>query len=297
MPNKLERFTEPARRVLSLAQEEAERFHHHAIGTEHLLIGLAREGEGIAHHILDDFKLDYWELSSTVSELSQMRERQPEQALDLSDETKRVLERAIKESRRQGHASVGTEHLLFGLVENPDAVMTAILARLNVSADDIRQQLSAIFQRDAQNMRQVRMPGFTRLMPGSLPFTSASVEALKVLQLIEDGKVTAEQGESLLRALPPTGFPTPQGWMQIAKRERENETRNLRVVISDKRTNNVFVDFKLPVQKVQDGLHNLLGAIEGGTARYLQYLDSGDEAYRIDIYMDEPDQQSGAEAS
>ena len=303
MPKKLERFTQRARRVLSLAQEEAERFHHQAIGTEHLLIGLVREDEGIAHHILTDLKVDYWELSNLVSELSPMQQRAADQMLDLSADTKRVIERAVVEARRMGHNYIGTEHLLLALVEKPDAVTANLLNRLQITADDIRQGVTRILGLDAPNMLRrkietIRSGTMMRMMPGALPFSlPTNVEAMKILQLIEDGKITAEQGEKLLKALPPTGFPTPQGWVQIAKQDREQETRTLRVVISDKRTNDVQLDFSLPVQRVEEGLHNLLGAIEAETAHYLQYLDSADDAYRIDIYMDEPDEQSGEAAS
>ncbi|MBZ0288258.1 MAG: hypothetical protein K8I30_11645 [Anaerolineae bacterium] len=303
MPNKMERFTERARRVLSLAQEEAERFQHHAIGTEHLLLGLIREEEGIARHILSDMKVDYWQLSNLVSELSQMPPRSADKALDLSVDTKHVLERAVVEARRKNHNYIGTEHLLLALIQQPDAITTRILDRLQITPDAIRQGVERLLSH--QGLRTVsrslssRMrSGFMRMMPGAAPFNPpTNVEAMKILQLIEDGKVTPEQGESLLKALPATSFPTPEGWVQVAKVERERETRTVRVVISDKRTNSVVTGFNLPVQRVHEGLNQLLGAIEAGTAHYLQYLDSDDDAYRIDVYMDEPDEATGAEAS
>src|SRR6185436_10283026 len=99
MPNKLERFTEQARRVLSLAQEEAERLHHNSIGTEHLLLGLIRVDAGVAFQVFGDLIVTHAQISMLVAKLSQMPKRTSDKALDLSAETKHVLERAVVEAR------------------------------------------------------------------------------------------------------------------------------------------------------------------------------------------------------
>src|SRR5690606_23959779 len=111
-PNKKERFTQRARRVLSLAQEEAERLHHTSTGTEHLLLGLMREEGGVAGRVLRDLGLEQRQVEKTVAELTRASERSTTIALDLSPGTKRVLELAVDEARRMGHHYIGTEHLL-----------------------------------------------------------------------------------------------------------------------------------------------------------------------------------------
>ncbi len=302
MPNKLERFTEQARRVLSLAQEEAERFHHNAIGTEHLLIGLVREGEGIAHHLLTDLKVDYWELSNLVSELSQMGQRAADQVLDLSADTKHVLEHAVLEARRMNHGYIGTEHLLLGLIQQPDTITAAILGRLNIKPEDIRQGVNRLLESESKSLlRPVVTPLASRMrtyvsraMSGPTP---PNTEVMKILQLVEDGKITAEQGENLLKALPPISATLPQTARAQRAADPKNDPRQIRIVLNDERTQAVHLDFMMPVKNVQDGLMSLLAAIEGGLSHYTLHFSSTDHQYRIDVYMDDRHEQSGAEAS
>ena len=122
MPNKMERFTQRARRVLSLAQEEAERLQHNYIGTEHLLLGLMREEGGVAGRVLRDLGLEQRRVEELVERLTRASTRTPSSQLDLSPGTKRVLELAVDEARRMGHHYIGTEHLLLGLVRQSDGV-------------------------------------------------------------------------------------------------------------------------------------------------------------------------------
>ena len=102
MPNKMERFTQRARRVLSLAQEEAERLQHHQIGTEHLLLGLMREEGGVAGRVLRDLGLDLRRVEELVTRLSTADDRSPHPQLDLSPGTKKVLELARGRSAAHG---------------------------------------------------------------------------------------------------------------------------------------------------------------------------------------------------
>src|SRR5689334_20822425 len=99
MPNKIERFTQRARRVLSLAQEEAEKLKHRSIGTGHFLLGLIREDAGVAGHVLRGLHVQYEAALPIVRELAAGEERQPGSTLDLSPDTKRLLEQAVAEAR------------------------------------------------------------------------------------------------------------------------------------------------------------------------------------------------------
>ncbi|MEL6268798.1 MAG: Clp protease N-terminal domain-containing protein, partial [Chloroflexota bacterium] len=103
MPNKMERFTQRARRVLSLAQEEAERLQHNHIGTEHLLLGLMREDGGVAGRVLRELGLDQRRVEELVERMTRATTRPANAQLDLSPGTKRVLELAVDEARRMGH--------------------------------------------------------------------------------------------------------------------------------------------------------------------------------------------------
>jgi len=144
MPNKMERFTQRARRVLSLAQEEAEKFQHNYIGTEHMLLGLMREDGGVAHRVLLDLGLDLKRLEEWVVRLTEAGKRTAD--LDLAPETKRVLELAVDEARRMGHHYIGTEHLILGLMRQTETAAIKVLKELGVSPEDVRRQVRRVLQ-------------------------------------------------------------------------------------------------------------------------------------------------------
>ncbi|MFW5691751.1 MAG: ATP-dependent Clp protease ATP-binding subunit [Chloroflexota bacterium] len=146
MPNKMERFTQRARRVLSLAQEEAERMQHNYIGTEHLLLGLMREDGGVAGRVLRDLGLDQSRVEELVERLTRASTRTTPVQLDLSPGTKKVLELAVDEARRMGHHYIGTEHLLLGLVRQSEGVAIDVLKRLGISPEEVRRQTRRVLQ-------------------------------------------------------------------------------------------------------------------------------------------------------
>ncbi|HLA45581.1 MAG TPA: Clp protease N-terminal domain-containing protein, partial [Aggregatilineales bacterium] len=137
--NKMERFTQRARRVLSLAQEEAERMQHSYIGTEHLLLGLIREEGGVAGRVLRELGLSPRRVEDLVERMTSSNRRSGPTRMDLSPSTKKVLELAVDEARRMGHHYIGTEHLLLGLVRQSDGVAIEVLKRLNVNPEDVRR--------------------------------------------------------------------------------------------------------------------------------------------------------------
>jgi ATP-dependent Clp protease ATP-binding subunit ClpC len=146
VPNKMERFTQRARRVLSLAQEEAERMQHNYIGTEHLLLGLMREDGGVAGRVLRDLGLDQNRVEELVERLTRAATKTAPTQLDLSPGTKKVLELAVDEARRMGHHYIGTEHLLLGLVRQQEGVAIDVLKRLGISPEEVRRQTRRVLQ-------------------------------------------------------------------------------------------------------------------------------------------------------
>ena len=142
----MERFTQRARRVLSLAQDEAERMHHSYIGTEHLLLGLIREEGGVAGRVLRDLGLEPRQVESLVERMTRAEQRTSVERLDLSPGTKKVLEMAVDEARRLGHHYIGTEHLLLGLVRQPEGVAIDVLRRLGISPEEVRRQTRRVLQ-------------------------------------------------------------------------------------------------------------------------------------------------------
>ncbi len=140
MPDKMQRFTQRARRVLSLAQEEAERLQHSYIGTEHLLLGLLREEGGVAGRVLRRLGLDQKKIEVLVERKTRSGQRAPFSKLDLSPGTKKVLELAVEEARRLGHHYIGTEHLLLALARHNEGVAVDVLKALSISPEEIRKQ-------------------------------------------------------------------------------------------------------------------------------------------------------------
>ena len=123
MANKLERFSQRARRVLQLAQEEAERLSHNYIGTEHLLLGIVREENGIAGRVLRELGAKPDRVAEMVERMTGAGKRSTsERKLDLTPRTKQVIEFAVDEARKLGHSYIGTEHLLLGLMRQGDGV-------------------------------------------------------------------------------------------------------------------------------------------------------------------------------
>jgi len=135
-----ERFTQRARRVLSLAQEEAERLNHSYIGSEHILIGLMREEGGIAGRVLKEMGLELSRVQETVARLSAAGTPSPFKKVDLSPSTKRVLEFGVDEARRMGQHYISTEHLLLGLARESQGGAMEVLRKFGISADQVRRQ-------------------------------------------------------------------------------------------------------------------------------------------------------------
>jgi len=144
--NKMERFTQRARRVLSLAQEEAERLHHSYIGTEHLLLGLMKEEGGVAGRVLRDLGVEQRRVQEMIERLTGAGKTSSLTKLDLAPGTRRVLELAVDEARRMGHHYISTEHLLLGLVRQNEGVAMDVLKKLGISAEQIRRQTRRVLQ-------------------------------------------------------------------------------------------------------------------------------------------------------
>jgi excisionase family DNA binding protein len=142
---RFDKFTQRARNVLTLAQEEARGFNHNYIGTEHLLLGLVREGEGVAAKVLTNLGVELYRARSAV-EFIIGRGTQPsgEQPLSgqigLTPRAKKVLQLAVDEARRLGHHYIGTEHLLLGLVREGEGIAAGVLESLGINLDRVRTE-------------------------------------------------------------------------------------------------------------------------------------------------------------
>jgi ATP-dependent Clp protease ATP-binding subunit ClpC len=134
------RFTERAQKVLALAQEEAVRLGHNNIGTEHILLGLIREGEGIAAKALTGLGLGLEKIQDEVETLIGRGQEQPS-SIAYTPRAKKVIELSMDEARKLGHTYVGTEHILLGLIREGEGVAARVLNNLGISLNKARQQV------------------------------------------------------------------------------------------------------------------------------------------------------------
>ncbi|GFN22822.1 ATP-dependent Clp protease ATP-binding subunit [Thermanaeromonas sp. C210] len=138
------RFTERAHRVLRLAQEEARHLNHPAVGTEHLLLGLLRDGDSVAARALTALGVNLKAVRAEIRKIIRPGEGPPAGELGLTPRAKRVLELAQEEARRQGVNYVGTEHILLGLLEEGEGLAAQVLSDLKLDPDKVRQQVMAL---------------------------------------------------------------------------------------------------------------------------------------------------------
>lgn len=139
-----ERFTERARRVVVLAQEQARRLNHNVIGTEHLLLGLVVEGQGIAAKALESMGISLERVQSEVERIIGVGDAPTLGDIPHTPRAKRVLELALDEARRLGHNYVGTEHILLGLIREGEGVAAQVLKNLGCDLEKVRKQVIAL---------------------------------------------------------------------------------------------------------------------------------------------------------
>ncbi|MFN3634030.1 Clp protease N-terminal domain-containing protein, partial [Exiguobacterium profundum] len=157
------RFTERAQRVLALAQEEAVRLGHHNIGTEHILLGLVREGEGIAAKALFALGLTSEKIQQEVEALIG-RGSENGSTIHYTPRAKKVIELSMDEARKLGHSYVGTEHILLGVIREGEGVAARVLNNLGVSLTKARQQVLQLLG-NTESSSNASQPGTSAATP------------------------------------------------------------------------------------------------------------------------------------
>ncbi len=300
-PNKMERFTQRTRRVLSLAQEEAERLRHSAIGTEHLLLGLMREEGGVAGRVLRDLGLEQHKVEELVEELTRDTPQIPSQHLELSPGTKRVLELAVDEARRMGHHYIGTEHLMLGLVRQPEGMAIDVLKRLGISPEEVRRQTRRVLQESpVQNMQTATAEAARQkelkeilvenaVVSHTRLFELINAVTTKVLEMVADKKLTTEQGKELMSTLLPEITLTPGEQIQLAsqfKRGEGEEKRRLRVTLTNKDNEQSPLSFTFGLEAALQNVDILFSAILNNQTEALVF-DNGESTVRVEVQIEE----------
>jgi len=147
--DKFDKFTERARIVLSVAQEEAQRFQHNYIGTEHLLLALVREGDGVAAKVLANLGVELNKVRSDIEFILSRGDRIVLGAIGLTPRAKKVIELTVDEARRLNCHYIGTEHLLLGLVREDEGIAAGVLKGLGVNLESVRKQTSLVLSQSS----------------------------------------------------------------------------------------------------------------------------------------------------
>jgi len=200
-----ERFSEGAKKALTLTQEEAEAAHHSYIGTEHLLLGLLREGEGLAARVLDNLGVEIGAVRSTIASVLGQNERIIIQQIIPTSRVKTVIELAFEEARRTGAGSVGTVHLLLGLLIEGEGIAAHVLQDLGVTLEVVRAETGrlthemppegAVPQHESRPAG-ARAPFGPRGHPGAGPFSGPLITARfgpRAPSVSDDIQVAAER--------------------------------------------------------------------------------------------------------
>jgi ATP-dependent Clp protease ATP-binding subunit ClpC len=165
--DRFDKFTDRARKVLTLAQDEAQRFNHNYIGTEHLLLGLVREGEGVAARVLENMNVELPKVRTAVEFIIGRGDRPVVGEVGLTPRAKRVIELAIDEARRLGHNYIGTEHLLLGLVREGEGIAAGVLESLGVNLDKVRHEVIRVLSQSSASGPSTSTSGDSKRGTGS----------------------------------------------------------------------------------------------------------------------------------
>ena len=202
-----ERFTDRARRVVVLAQEEARMLNHNYIGTEHILLALLHEGHGVAAKALESLGISLEAVRQQVEEIIGQGQQAPSGHIPFTPRAKKVLELSLREALQLGHNYIGTEHILLGLIREGEGVAAQVLVRLGADLNRVRQQVIQLLQQYGPDQEPVRPDVRVSGGPGGWPLG----DILSALRAIEDrlGVIERHLGIKPQGAAPDTESATP----------------------------------------------------------------------------------------
>src|SRR2546427_330817 len=221
MADRFDQFTERARRVLTLAQEEALRFNHNYIGTEHLLLGLVREGEGVAAQALAQLGLELTKVRNEVELFVGRGDRAVMGEIKLTPRAKKTIELTFEEARTLGQHHIGTEHLILGLTKVDDGRAARVFKNLGVSLDDARAEVMRLVTRPATDEPVARRPGAREpaiVIDGKAIAAQVREEAKQRSDKLHERGITPGLALVLVGDDPSRGPATPAGIVELLHR-------------------------------------------------------------------------------
>jgi ATP-dependent Clp protease ATP-binding subunit ClpC len=199
-----ERFTDRARRVVVLAQDEARRLNHDHIGTEHLLLGLIHEGKGTAARVLEALGISLAAVRQEVEEIIGTGLEPPDGRIPFTPRAKKVLELSLREALQLGHDYIGTEHILLGLLREGDGVAAQVLVSLGADLNGVRERVIGVLHGTAA---ESQLPQSVLRLAGSAAQLDEIVSALRAI----DGRLAAvERHLGIGPEVPPGDLPSQE---------------------------------------------------------------------------------------
>ncbi len=194
-----ERFTDRARRVVVLAQEEARMLDHNYIGTEHILLGLIHEGEGVAAKALESLGISLDAVRQQVEEIIGRGQQALSGHIPFTPRAKKVLELSLREALQLSHDYIGTEHILLGLIREGDGVAAQVLVRLGADLNRVRQQVIQLLH---GYQGKEPLPARSTTLELSLPAVQGRLKAIEqrlaaVEQRVGTGPDTSDLDEQI----------------------------------------------------------------------------------------------------
>jgi hypothetical protein len=304
MPNnKMERFTQRAQRVLMLAEEIALQLQQPVIGTEHILVGLLREENGVASRVLHNLSLKDKAVIKRIEDLAADNDRMAVSmgTLELSPATKRLLELAVEEARILDHHYIGTEHLLLGLVRQENSAAVYILKHYDITPEQVRQQTQRTLQEPSPQIDMLTEASEPTAVEADLiddpPAAQSKDMAMgmaivtKVLEMVAENKLTADQGCEILRGLNLDLTFTPAGKARFASMVNlsgENLKRRVHITVYDSATKKNYFELNNSLDQLLSFIDHFLSLVSNNDVESLVFDgDNSPFATELRIEKDE----------
>ncbi|HKX46634.1 MAG TPA: ATP-dependent Clp protease ATP-binding subunit, partial [Planctomycetota bacterium] len=194
-----DRFTDRAKKVMNLARQEAQRFNHEYLGTEHILLGLVQEGSGVAANVLRQMGIDLGKIRSEVEKLVKTGPSMVTMGqLPFTPRAKKVLELSMEEATNLGHNYIGTEHLLLGLIKENEGIAAKVLTNLGVKLEDVREEVLEFLGAESSEEEDDETPADTPVGSGNGKSKTPALDAFgrDLTELAREGKLDAVIGRA-----------------------------------------------------------------------------------------------------
>lgn len=288
MTQRMERFSPEARRVLNASEREALDMDHPAIMPLHLLLGMLEVSNSRAYRILRELSLEYRDVLPMVQELSPTMVHAANRVVELSPETRRVLEYAVDESRKLGADCISSDHLLLALMKRPDYAILSVLQRVSLDPDTVRRTVrrtlldapEANGAADADDKPAAPANGANR---NGAHANGGTDPRMKVIQMVDEGKISASEAGDLLRAMQVTSMPAVAYANRFNGEIDQVRGRSIRLLLTDKTTRQPKADVRIPAERLQAEMFILVQLLYNGYTGKVGEWNAGADHIQITI--------------